>query len=91
MMVRCPHCGAIGNLPQSCRIAFDAASPDQPIRVSQDGMPDGPYYGTSLDAQTSPTPPQKESFHPAFYIMAVASIAGVLIEYARYRREKEKR
>lgn len=89
MMVRCPHCGAVGHF-SPYKIALDG-TPDEPVVVYPDGMPDGPYYATSLDTQTAPTPPPKEGFHPAFYIMAAASIAGVLIEYARYRREKEKR
>ena len=33
---------------------------------------------------------KKESFHPAFYIMAAASVTGVIIELARYWREKNK-
>jgi hypothetical protein len=69
---RCPQC----NLPLSDGYVRSPNNPFQgSIPVEQ--------HGAALSTQQN-----KSDFHPAFYIMAAASVAGVLIEIARYMREK---
>jgi hypothetical protein len=70
---QCPECGAV--LSDGY-----VTSPGNPFEGAV------PYVnqGAALSTQA---PEQK--FHPAFYIMAAASVAGVAIEVARYYRDRK--
>jgi len=73
-VAQCPACGA-------------------PLSMGYVRSPENPFEGSvPIDHQAAALSTQKapqQSFHPAFYIMAAASVTGVVIELARYLREKK--